>query len=142
MVAAAQSIVRALKISGLCGFDFVLDDDTGRPKLIEINPRATQINHLSHGVGADLPSALRCALSGERVAARVECAASQEIALFPQEWRRNPQSPFLRGFHDLPHEEPELLRFYGYGSSETASQEWNRRSWLAFLRLSPKRRRL
>ena len=41
---------------------------------------------------------------------------NDEIALFPQEWRRNPLSPFLRGSaHDLPHEEPELMRFYGYG---------------------------
>ena len=102
----------------------MLDDDTGQSKLIEINPRATQINHLSHGAGADLPSALRCALSGERIAERVERKPNDEIALFPQEWRRNPQSPFLRGSaHDLPHEEPELMRFYGYEASGTALQD-------------------
>ena len=32
------------------------------------------------------------------------------IALFPQEWIRDPESAFLRsGYHDVPWEEPELL---------------------------------
>jgi hypothetical protein len=33
------------------------------------------------------------------------------ITLFPQEWMRDPASPFLTsGYHDVPWEEPELLR--------------------------------
>jgi hypothetical protein len=33
------------------------------------------------------------------------------IALFPQEWIRDAESPFLRlAYHDIPFEEPELIR--------------------------------
>jgi hypothetical protein len=33
------------------------------------------------------------------------------VTLFPQEWMRDPASPFLTsGYHDVPWEEPELLR--------------------------------
>jgi hypothetical protein len=33
------------------------------------------------------------------------------IALFPQEWLRDPQSPFLRtAYHDVPWHESEFLR--------------------------------
>ena len=48
MKAAARAIVRHLGLSGMCGFDFVLDA-TGAAHLIEINPRATQVNHLRLG---------------------------------------------------------------------------------------------
>jgi hypothetical protein len=120
MVAAARSIAHRLQLSGMYGFDFVLDEKDGLPKLIEINPRATQTNHLSHR-GVALPSALRKALDGARAAGEAEARYGDEIALFPQEWRRDPQSPFLTSaFHDVPYEEPELLRFYGYESARSA----------------------
>ena len=36
------------------------------------------------------------------------------IALFPQEWQRDPSSPLLReAYHDAPRTQPELLR-HGY----------------------------
>ena len=61
MIATARSITRNLQLSGLYGFDFVLNDATEEAHLIEINPRATQIHHLSCRAGATLPSALRLA---------------------------------------------------------------------------------
>jgi predicted ATP-grasp superfamily ATP-dependent carboligase len=41
-------------LSGLHGFDFVIDERSGATKLIEINPRATQISHFNLGPGRDL----------------------------------------------------------------------------------------
>jgi hypothetical protein len=115
MKAAARAIVRHLGISGMCGFDFMLDDTSGAAHLIEINPRATQVNHLRLGAGHDLPAALRLALEGlpQPVPAPV---AEVDIALFPQEWSRDRNSPYLlgTGYDDVPYEEPELLRRYGY----------------------------
>jgi hypothetical protein len=36
---------------------------------------------------------------------------SDTIALFPQEWMRDPASEYLTsGYHDVPWEEPELIR--------------------------------
>ena len=119
MRAAAESIVRHLGISGMCGFDFVIDDRTGQPTLIEINPRATQINHFPLGPEGDLSSALMRALGGRPVEAPSRTLPLEaEIALFPQEWLRDPKSPYLvSAFHDVPYEEPELLRRSGYESS-------------------------
>ena len=117
MVAAARSIARRLHLSGMYGFDFVLDEKDGLSKLIEINPRATQINHLALDGGVGLPSALSDALGGARSKASPEAPSSREVALFPQEWRRDPKSPFLTSaFHDVPYDEPELLRHYGYAT--------------------------
>jgi hypothetical protein len=110
--AAVELIVRELRLSGLIGVDFLLDSHgTGNAHLIEMNPRASQIGHLQLGRGRDVPGALRAVLSGEppRRAARV--TESETIALFPQEWLRDPTSSFLRtAYHDVPWEEPDLVR--------------------------------
>lgn len=111
MAAAAEIMARELKLSGLHGFDFMLETGTGNAHLIEINPRATQVGHLTLGPGRDLPAALYAVLTGgaERPAAKL--TEKDTIALFPQEWSRDPQSSFLQsGYHDVPWDEPELLR--------------------------------
>jgi len=119
MRAAAESIVRHLGISGMCGFDFMIDDRSGEAMLIEINPRATQITHFPLGPEGDLLTALLRALEGRPAAPQsLEILPEAEIALFPQEWQRDPRSPYLRSaFHDAPYEEPELLKYFGYEPS-------------------------
>jgi hypothetical protein len=109
MAFAAETVVRELKLSGLHGFDFMLD--AGNAYLIEINPRATQVGHLTLGPGRDLPAALYAALTGETVHPAAKLTEKDTIALFPQEWMRDPASPFLQSsYHDVPWDEPELLR--------------------------------
>jgi ATP-grasp domain len=116
MIAAARSIARHLKLSGFCGFDFVLDDDNGQANLIEINPRATQINHFPGYQSPDLPEALFGAVCGEKVISSSDEWLKDEVALFPQEWKRDPASQWLlRAFHDVPFEEPELLQYFASG---------------------------
>ena len=89
----------------------MLDSHTGNAYLIEINPRATQVGHLALGSGRDLPAALYAALSGNPVQAAPKVTENDTITLFPQEWVRDPASPYLTsGYHDVPWEEPELLR--------------------------------
>ncbi len=116
MKAAAHSIVRHLQLSGICGFDFVLDDASERAQLIEINPRATQISHMALDSAIDLPSALRRALDEESVEAEAAFAPPPaEVALFPQEWLRDPNSAYLTGpQYDVPYEEPEFIKFYDF----------------------------
>src|SRR6185312_3887611 len=65
MPAAAEKIVSKLELSGLYGFDFMIEEEPGNAFLIEMNPRATQTCHLALGTGRDLPAALWSALSGE-----------------------------------------------------------------------------
>jgi hypothetical protein len=111
MSAAAEKIVRRLHLSGVHGFDFMLEEQTGNAYLIEINPRATQVGHLALGVGRDIPAALYAAVSGEAVQLAQKVTEKDTIALFPQEWIRDSESPLLRSaYHDVPWEEPELVQ--------------------------------
>jgi formate-dependent phosphoribosylglycinamide formyltransferase (GAR transformylase) len=110
MVSAAEKMVRRLNLSGLHGFDFMLEARTGNAYLIEINPRTTQVGHLRLGAGKDLPAALHAAVSGIEVSETVKVTDNDTIAFFPQELLRNPASSFLQsGFHDVPWQEVDLL---------------------------------
>lgn len=111
MAAAAEKIARKLDLSGFYGFDFMIEAGTGNAYIIEVNPRATQVGHLSLGPGHDLPAALYAALSGEAVQPAPKVTEKDTIALFPQEWIRDPESVYLRSaYHDVPWNEPELMR--------------------------------
>ncbi len=108
---AVEKMTRRLKLSGLHGFDFMLEAHTENAYLIEVNPRATQVGHLTLGPGRDLPAALYAAVAGQPIQETPKVTGNDTIALFPQEWIRNPESAFLRsGYHDVPWEEPELIR--------------------------------
>lgn len=130
---AIARIARRLKLSGLHGFDFLLEERTGNPYLIEVNPRPTQVGHLTFGPGRDLPAALYAAVTGNEPEDMPAVTEKDTIALFPQEWIRNPRSVFLRSaYHDIPWEEPELIRA-GARSSRTWASWYNRRKWAPFL---------
>lgn len=114
MTEAARAIVRTLKVSGMIGCDFIIGED-GAAKLIEVNPRATQINHLPCSEGSALPDSLCKAANGQSPSATGAAAEWDEIALFPQEWQRDKASPYLTTIrHDVPEDEPSFLSFYGY----------------------------
>lgn len=99
-----------LGISGICGFDFILEKATGIPYLIELNPRATQTVHLRMGVGRDAANALYAAVTGDGAREPVNEINSDTIALFPQEWQA-PSGEFpVPLFHDMPRNEPALLK--------------------------------
>ena len=111
MSSAVKRMVRRLSLSGIYGFDFMLESGTSNAYLIEVNPRSTQVGHLSMGTGHDLPAALYSALSGEAVQPSPKVTDKDTVALFPQEWIRDPESPFLRSaYHDVPWQETELIR--------------------------------
>jgi carbamoylphosphate synthase large subunit len=111
MVLAAEKMVRRLGLSGLHGLDFMLEADTGNAYLIEINPRATQVGHLTLGSGRDLPAALYSALSGQTVQLAPRVTENNTIALFPGEWLRDPASSYLlSAYHDVPWQESEMVR--------------------------------
>ena len=111
MSAAAEKIARRLKLSGLHGLDFMLEAHTGNAHLIEINPRTTQVGHLALGLRRDLPAALYAALAENNLQAAPKITENDTIALFPHEWMRDPKSEFLQsGYHDVPWEEPALVR--------------------------------
>lgn len=119
MVAAARSVCRHYMLSGLHGFDFVIEEGSGAVKLIEINPRATQIGHIPLGPGRDLATALFEVISGCPAPCRPHLEP-RDICLFPNEWRRDPQSLYLTNtYHDVPVDETDLALYYGFDLSNT-----------------------
>jgi hypothetical protein len=107
---AVEKMVRRLNLSGVHGFDFMLEPHTGNAYLIEINPRATQVGHLNLGPGRDLPAALAAAVTGTEIQHTPQLTEKDTVALFPQEWMRDPASPLIQSaYHDVPWEEPRLV---------------------------------
>ena len=111
MVLAAEKTIRRLGLSGLHGFDFMLEANTGNAYLIEINARTTQVGHLTLGSGRDLPAALYSAVSNEALRLAPKVTENNTVALFPGEWLRDPASSYLTAaYHDVPWQESELVR--------------------------------
>lgn len=111
MLSAAEKMVSRLNLSGMHGFDFMLEANTNHAYLIEINPRSTQVGHLSLGPGRDLSAALYSAVTGTEIRETAKVTEKDTIALFPQEWTRDSESEYLRtAYHDVPWQEPALLQ--------------------------------
>jgi len=51
---AASKIAKHLEFSGLCGFDFIMDEHTGRPFLVDANCRITPAVTMAYHGGSDL----------------------------------------------------------------------------------------
>ncbi len=125
MCDAVEKIARRLHLSGWHGFDFMLEAHTGNAYLIEINPRITQVGHLAFGPGHDLPAAFYAALCGSPIREAGKVTDGDTVALFPQEWIRDPASEYLRtAYHDVPWEEPALV-------SDSIRQSRTQRGWYA-----------
>jgi glutathione synthase/RimK-type ligase-like ATP-grasp enzyme len=108
---AAERLVRRLGLSGLWGFDFILESATGHPYLIEVNPRATPICHLPLGTGRDLPAALIRQLKESSSPQNRPQIQSNLIAMFPGEWQRDPSSAhLLEAYHDVPWSQAGFLK--------------------------------
>ena len=109
MDAAARKLAHRFGLSGLHGLDFIRDA-AGDVHLLEINPRATQIAALAFGEAGDLPAALTARIADRTVPVRRAPVSADTVALFPQEWRRDPASPWLAAaHHDVPWDDPALL---------------------------------
>ena len=74
-------ITGRLSLSGFVGFDFMIEQASGRSFLIEMNPRATPIGHLALGEGRDLVSAFSRHVLGSTTANRMPIPASETNAL-------------------------------------------------------------
>jgi len=112
---AASLLARKFEFTGFHGLDFMLEEKTGAPYLIELNPRCTQLGHLRLSSQGDLAGKISAALIGKSetdiASEPVDCAPGSTIAFFPQAFAWNPKSLYLRsGYHDVPWEESALVR--------------------------------
>jgi hypothetical protein len=129
---AAMRLAARFELSGLHGLDYVRDAE-GKAYLIEINPRSPQTSYLGFGAGHDLVSALTARLDGTAHAPRPR-VTGDVVALFPQEWMRDPASPFLTSaFHDVPWDDPALIR--AWMESRAARPALDK--WRAFMAENP-----
>jgi hypothetical protein len=134
MIDAARRVVMALGLSGMIGFDFMIEAATGAAYLIEMNPRNTPICAMRLGPGRDLAEALVARLASRPVRERPARTERDIVTFFPDMWREDPASHFVHsGYHDVPWEEPELVR--DLMRPERRDRYWTlrllRRIWLA-----------
>lgn len=122
MMVAAEKIARHLGLSGFFGLDFMIEDGSGVTYLIEMNPRCTPLSHLQLGKGRDLVEALWAQVSGQPLREIPVVTQNAMIAYFPQ--ARICKSEFLESsFHDIPRDEPGLVR--------ELLEPWSERSFVA-----------
>jgi ATP-grasp domain len=108
---AAHLLARRFKLNGFYGLDFILQQGTGDPYFIELNPRCTQLGHLSLPDQGDLAELLSARLQGRYPQPPRDVIASDTIAFFPQAANWAPRSAYLAGgYHDVPSKEPKLVR--------------------------------
>jgi formate-dependent phosphoribosylglycinamide formyltransferase (GAR transformylase) len=121
---SVMRIVEHLGVSGLWGVDFIIEASTGAAYLIEVNPRATPICHLPLGHGHDLPAALVAQWTDAPVAEATNIDRDV-IALFPGEWQRDLESPFLSSAYlDVPWEQRGLI-------ADCLDKPWSERGLVA-----------
>jgi hypothetical protein len=129
MASASAALVQELGLSGFHGLDFILEEKTGAPYLIEFNPRCTQLGHLVLPEQGDLAGML-CAKIGAQP--RVQQAdtpiARRLIAFYPQALACSPRNPYLpQSHHDVPWDEPRLVR--ALLRNRWVAEEWLARVW-------------
>ena len=127
MYQAAEKILGRLKFSGLCGLDFLLDKATNEAYLIEMNARATQTCPLPLGHEQDLVASLSAKLTGRyEPSTKIELQGDR-IALFPLAWQGDTSSEmFTAAYHDIPWEEPELVKWGMEEAKGLPREKWIR----------------
>lgn len=121
----AQALVSRLGLSGFHGLDFIVEEGSETPYLIELNARCTQLGHLVLPGQGDL-AGLLCAALGAPGGSRTELPIDRDIiAFFPQALTWNPDSVYMQQcHHDVPWTEPALVR-------ELVRDPWPERQWLS-----------
>ncbi len=125
--AAASALAARLRLSGFFGLDFMIERDSDRASLIEMNPRCTQLGHLQFPDQADLASALCERLSGRPAMPSALTIREATIAFFPQAWRwKLGTAEWSSAFHDIPSGEEALIK-------NLLGEPWPDRQWPARL---------
>jgi hypothetical protein len=121
----ARCLVGKLGLSGFHGLDFMLEEGSGLPYLIELNARCTQLGHLILPQRGDLAGVLAAAWGASGPPRQDLPIDRGTIAFFPQALAWNPDSPHMQQcHHDVPWSEPALVR-------ELLRDPWPERQWLS-----------
>jgi len=116
---AGRKLAKALTLSGFFGLDFILENGSSQPYLLEMNPRATQLGHLPiekpNGGGENLAETLWLAWTGNRAPQPTVLPTPTEfpkrIAFYPQAFVLGKNNSLLTSaWLDRPDKEPDLVR--------------------------------
>lgn len=111
MIRMTETLAARIGFTGFGGLDFMIDAN-GEPFFLEFNGRPTLTTHLGPVMGADLCAAFHAGLSGGTPAAATR-SRHRFVALFPREWQRDPNSPYLHdAYHDVPWNDSGLMRAF------------------------------
>jgi len=108
----SETLVRGLGMRGFFAAQFIVHAHTRELYLLEISRRITPGHHSGALVGVDLCAALYAALSGAQsnVPPDLPPKYDRTVCQFPQEWLRDPNSPFLGDYPiDAPWDDPQLF---------------------------------
>ncbi len=108
MAEAARKLTGRMGFTGFSGLDFVRDEASGKLWFLKFNARPTPVAHLGHLAGGDLCTALLAAVTNAFPVAPKPFAETT-VALFPQDWMRDPDDENRGAAHlDLPEEDERL----------------------------------
>jgi ATP-grasp domain-containing protein len=108
MMRAAEKLASRLGMSGFFGLDFMIEEDSNKEYLIEMNPRLAPPCHLRLGGGHDLVGALWSELTSQPLPAAPPVMENQLVAYFPH-GVKNPSHLPTGCIQDIPKDEPELV---------------------------------
>ncbi len=102
-------IIKNLGYNGFGGMEYIIEKDTGKLYVIEMNPRCTPLHHIeSKYIGVDFCQQLIKGINNIESPFEWKFKEST-ITLFPNELRRDPTSSYITDyFHDMPINDPKL----------------------------------
>jgi len=110
IIEQTRKFAAATGISGIFTLDFMLDAQN-KSYLIECNPRPIESSHQGRLTGVKILEALYLGLNGQPYEGNPQFETV--IAHFPKEWRRDPDSDYLKNaIHDVPWDEPALIEHF------------------------------
>jgi predicted ATP-grasp superfamily ATP-dependent carboligase len=108
----SSRLVQGYGMTGLFATEYMVHRDTGEAYLLEINRRLTPGMHVGSRIKVDLCALLHSAAHDTPLTTRRDPDAGDQWVNvhFPQEWLRDPASPYLRDHPvDVPWDEPRLI---------------------------------
>ena len=109
---ATAQVAATWGISGFFSCDFVIDADNVA-WLVEVNARPTTVMHLGRCMGVDFAQAAADIANGVIRVQAERTLIGGPVALFPKEWQRSPDSPWLTtAENDIPWNYPGLISLY------------------------------
>jgi hypothetical protein len=111
----AARFVERTRYSGFGSLQCLIEPKSKVPQFMEFNCRPVPMHHLGEeAVGIDWCKAWFAELEGQDQPTFEGPILKRQVALFPQEWLRDPQSKYLttNALHDVPWDDPALLKAY------------------------------